>query len=321
MPLEIQEATGVKPVTIGDQEFNLNLAEQLDGPFLGKSMSAGARAKVLGKLAGTEEIDYAQKQLNTDLYRRRQEEKSLAAEITGLEEQIKQFDYLPALAKKIARLEKLVMQINADMERREKLVCTGKKLRQTDEQILEAGAIISRWQGLEQAEVAYSVTENAVLRQQKVVKLKDGLGRVGTAVNSVKDVIARLVGIEQAEEVLFAAKKKTERRKVLLTAGEKLKQTDSDIELAADIRRYRLGVNGAENMLGKTRTAAVQKEKITVLAGKLDKVNKLIQQSKNAVIIWENRTVELGNAYQNQLVMLGICPLCGQTIQKIKETV
>ena len=53
VPAEVMENTGVRPVTVGDLVLNLNLAEQLDGPFLGKSVSDPARAKVLGKLAGT----------------------------------------------------------------------------------------------------------------------------------------------------------------------------------------------------------------------------------------------------------------------------
>lgn len=46
VPLEVKEITGVRPVKIGDMELNLNIAEQLSGPFLGSSVSAPARAKV-----------------------------------------------------------------------------------------------------------------------------------------------------------------------------------------------------------------------------------------------------------------------------------
>ena len=46
VPLEVQEITGVRPVRIGDENFLLNLSEQLDGPFLGtKQISSPARAK------------------------------------------------------------------------------------------------------------------------------------------------------------------------------------------------------------------------------------------------------------------------------------
>src|SRR3989304_399576 len=40
VPLEIIEACGIKMVSIGDLELNLNLGSQLEGPFLGSSVSA-----------------------------------------------------------------------------------------------------------------------------------------------------------------------------------------------------------------------------------------------------------------------------------------
>lgn len=363
VPLEVQEATGIRPVMIGDMELNLNLAEQLDGPFLGKSVSAGVRAKVLGKLAGTEEIDYAQKQLNTDLYRQRQEEKSLTAEITGLEEQIKEFDYLPALAERIARLENLAAQIKTALERREKLLYTEKKLRQVDEQIWEADVIIRRWRnveaatrtaneaeyliikkeaacrkkqelfaaeevikrsaetvhrwrGLEQAQACYTVAESAARRRQEVAKLKDNLRRIQTAVYSTEGIIVRLARIEQAEKAVFAAEEKTRRRKLLFGACEKLQRIDLNIRAAADIRRQWLGIGRSESMIQEIRNAAVQKEEIITLAGKLRQANDLIQQSRSATILWKNKTAELESTYQDQLAALGICPLCQQPIKK-----
>ena len=86
VPLEVQEITGVRPIKIGDTEINLNLSEQLDGPFLGsKSISAPARAKVLGKLAGTEEIDFAGKILGTDLHRRKRDKEGFEEDARGLD--------------------------------------------------------------------------------------------------------------------------------------------------------------------------------------------------------------------------------------------
>ncbi|MGB9903674.1 MAG: AAA family ATPase [Desulfotomaculales bacterium] len=368
VPLEVQEATGVRPVTIGDLEFNLNLAEQLDGPFLGKSVSTGARAKVLGKLAGTEEIDYAQKQLNTDLYRRRQEEKALTAEIAGLEEQIKEFDYLPALAKRIAGLERLVAQIKAALERRERLICTRKKLWQINEQIWEADVTvrrwrnieaaaqtagraegilakkevicrkrqellaieeainrsaetIRRWRGLAQAEENYVAAASAASRRQVLAKLKGGFERIQDAITLAEYAINMLTGIEQAEETASAAGEKVKRREMLLNIDEKLQRINSYIELFTGICRRWAGTDEAETLLQKTEAAAAQREKVAVLAGKLSQMNVLIQKEKGNVVFWENRTRELEGAYRDQLASLGICPLCGSKIQKLKEVV
>lgn len=121
VPLEVQEITGVRPVQVGDLEMCLNLAEQLDGPFLGKSVSAPAKAKVLGKLAGTEEVDFAAKGVGTDIYRGRQEEKRLSDEVAKLQDELKQYDYLPELAERIAQVETLLANIKEAVERKQQL--------------------------------------------------------------------------------------------------------------------------------------------------------------------------------------------------------
>ena len=107
VPAEVMEVTGVRPVVIGGEEFNLNLSEQLDGPFLGKSVSGFAKAKVLGKLAGTEEVDFAASQIKTDLYRRKAEKTTLDAQIKRQEENLAKYDYLENLGVTIGQVQEL----------------------------------------------------------------------------------------------------------------------------------------------------------------------------------------------------------------------
>lgn len=122
VPLEIQLVTGVRPVVIADLEVLVNLSEQLDGPFLGsKSVSAPVRAKVLGKLAGTEEIDHAARQLGTDLYRRRQDEKGFNNIVVGLTEKISAYDYLEELGTRIGVANEALTRLKADIELLERL--------------------------------------------------------------------------------------------------------------------------------------------------------------------------------------------------------
>ena len=115
-PLEVQQITGVRPVMIGDTAYNLNLAEQLDGPFLGtKSTSAPARARALDKLIGTEEVSNASKELGTDLYRAERNKDRLGKEIVRLKEEIAKYGYLDALKANIDELIGFWTKINDDL--------------------------------------------------------------------------------------------------------------------------------------------------------------------------------------------------------------
>jgi len=142
VPLEIQETLGIRPVTVGDMDINLNIAEQLEGPFLGKHVSAPAKAKILGKLAGTEEVDIAAKQLNTDLYRRRQDEKNLNIEIAGLREELKKYDYLLVLESTITQVSALLAAVKENQEKKDRLEKLQGDLQKTDQRIKFCAAII-----------------------------------------------------------------------------------------------------------------------------------------------------------------------------------
>ncbi len=122
VPLEVQKILGVREVDFGGVTLRPNMLEQLDGPFLGKSVSAPNRAKVLGKLAGTEKIDKANKELGTDLYRKGQEEKRIQKDLKQLEESISEYDYLPAMKERIDTLEDILEKLKKDQEIHTKLV-------------------------------------------------------------------------------------------------------------------------------------------------------------------------------------------------------
>lgn len=133
VPLEVQQITGVRPIEIGDMTININLASQLEGPFLGSSISAPARAKVLGKLAGTEEVDYAAKSAGTDLYRRRQDKERHQNDETRLTKNIEQYAYLEELETKIQVAETLLTSIKEKSERLAQLKRLGDQLMQVME--------------------------------------------------------------------------------------------------------------------------------------------------------------------------------------------
>jgi len=122
VPLEVQQATGIRKLEIGDQTFLLNLSEQLDGPFLGgKSVSGPARAKMLGKLAGTEEIDYASKEIGTDIYRAKRQKEDIEKEIEDKQKQLNQYSFIPAWERVVAEAETVLSDTKNKVVQIEKL--------------------------------------------------------------------------------------------------------------------------------------------------------------------------------------------------------
>ena len=226
VPLEVQEALGVRPITIGDFELTLNLAEQLDGPFLGKSISAGARAKVLGKLAGTEEIDLAGKALGTDIYRRTQDEKRLSAEVEELAKRIEGYAWVPELGERIKALEELLASLKAAEERKAKLAALAGRLLENASQMKLTLAALDKLSFLPTLEQYLS---HLVALTTRAATLQNARARFEVVITSAREAQARLAGLAGAEEAfatLTTATTSLEASKRLLDLRRRLHEND-----------------------------------------------------------------------------------------------
>lgn len=233
VPLEIQEVTGVRIVSIGETlSLALNLSEQLDGPFLGKSVSGPAKAKILGALAGTEEVDEAQRTLGTDLHRAGQDEKRLADEVHNLAIKIEEYDYLPALKENIATLESLIEDARSAQERLTSLGTAKVRLGSINDQRAQSLSVLARWSGLHEAEILYNQTTALkttvdVLRQRKNTLLyiaNEGEGWIR--------IQARWTGLPEAGGLVAEASDAQDKASSLSGLRDSLAATESGIKRA-----------------------------------------------------------------------------------------
>ena len=286
VPLEVQELTGVRPVKIGDLELNLNLAEQLDGPFLGKSISAGARAKVLGKLAGTEEIDYAAKQLGTDLYRRNQDEKRLAGEVAELEEKIREYGWLPAVKAKIEALERLAAKVKAAQERRAVLVGLKARLGDVNEKITSCHAALYRWRNLGQAEeLAINIAENQ--RGKEVLsKLVGNYWMLEKSIWACEKIVAKHATLPEAERMLQAAQEGVERAGKLSRLKNSYAAGREIIRKNQEILSNLEGLDAAEELLWSLNARKQRKERLDDLKIKWTAKSNLVTAEREKLQYW-----------------------------------
>jgi len=319
VPLEVQEITGVRPVKIADQEILLNLSEQLDPPFLGqKSTTAPARAKILGKLAGTEEIDVAGAETGRDLYRRGQDEKRLASEIEELEKRIGEFAWIEELAERIAELEQLLDGIK---EQRELLVTLEEKraeLLRIQEEMNAAQKILKRWTVLPAIEAAVKKAEVAAVCCKTLKTLGIKLTDIQYGIEEAQETIYRLRGIEKAENIAQRTAQKFDRAKQLHRLDVKLGQVDASLNLCrAELKKPR--VVHLEQLVAavkNTEDAATRAGELAIFKGRLNEIAANKTQVKRILQQWETKLPELQQKYLETLMAAGMCPLCGQPIQE-----
>lgn len=200
VPQEVQQTTGVRTVAIGDTiDLALNLSEQLDGPFLGKSVSGPAKAKILGALAGTEEVDEAQRAVGLDLHRAGQDVGRLVDELLALDSKIIQYDYLPALADKIETLTQMLTEVKGLQSRLTALETCARQLLNIGSQRIHQLATLARWGGLLAAVSHVEYAESASQRRVSLCGYKASLASISAQRADQTTRLTRWAGLDAAE--------------------------------------------------------------------------------------------------------------------------
>lgn len=287
VPLEVQEATGVRVVTIGDSlELALNLSEQLDGPFLGKSVSGPAKAKILGALAGTEEVDEAQRQLGTDLYRASQDEKRFLSEIEVLDAKIREYDYLPALAERIAKLESLLQIVREAQDRLASLEAVSQKLACIQSQRTQALAVLAKWKNLKEAQFYVITVEGDAIRLNALVGHKVALSRITTDREAWTRLRNRWTNLSSAQTFVIEADSAQTRLRTLQSASETLVVTQAGKEkVAATLQRW-ANIDKAANTVTQISNCLARFQTLSDLRSRYNAIDAQARKVAQAYMNW-----------------------------------
>ena len=304
----------------------LNLSEQLDPPFLGqKSTTAPGRAKILGKLAGTEEIDVAGAGVGKDLYRRGQDEKRLASEIEELEKRIGEFKWVEELGERILELAKILAYVKEKRERLNQLSGRRSSLFNLNVSINLVNQSLRRLAVLPKAEAATKKAETAAIRYKTLKTLGGKLTDIQYGIEEAQEVLYRLRGLETAEKVVQQTAQKIDRIKQLHRLNVKLSQVDASLNLCRTelkkprvihVERITAITEKIETQINRLETIEHDAKVLRILDSNREKAIGIIQD-------YEKRIPELQREYKAVLIQAGICPTCGQRIQEtcLKEVV
>ena len=322
VPLEIQEITGVRTVKIADQDLLLNLSEQLDPPFLGqKSTTAPGRAKILGKLAGTEEIDVAGADVGKDLYRRGQDKKTLEAEIGRLAEQIAGFDWLEGLGERIEAAEAVLNEVKEQQERLERLRLLDGNLFATKEAIRFQQGFIEKWARLPEAERALNYIQQTVNMARRIETLRGQLNGVEHQLGLNQKTLNQLRGFEAAENVAQRTGESITRIKTLHGLNIRLGQVTANLNLCkAELSKPR--VVHLTKIADTAKSINALTDRLSVLdhdAKVLKILKRDYEKTLKAVVFYRERVPELEGEYFEALKDAGVCPTCGQNVEGLSE--
>ena len=284
VPWEVQQVTGVWPIRIGDLQFFLNLSEQLDGPFLGsKQVSRPDRAMVLGELAGMEQVDYANKMVGTDLHRRTREADRLKEDVVELDKQVKKYDYLPQLKKRINELEKLLAKMKELSKRRYRAWELLRKIADFNRQIDGCDRTIKRWRNLPELEIRVNELRKICDRSRKAHETAAKVNFYRLHILTCEKVITRYQHIDAAESYLLRISELAARRRETARLTGQLQKAGRELKEAEKIIRRWLYLPEAEDVLKLMVEKAKRRRQAVELQAKVEKTNKTLNREEKTL--------------------------------------
>ncbi|QGT99267.1 hypothetical protein SYNTR_0674 [Candidatus Syntrophocurvum alkaliphilum] len=163
VPQEVQKELGIYRLWIDkDKEFELNIARQLDSPFL-LSETASTRAKVIGRIANLHIIDGAQRDILRDIRGLGRRKNDLENDINNMTETLKEYADLPEQENKINKLNIVIKKIDLLKEKINKLEDIKTKLNNNEIKIQNINTFLNKLQFLE-------ISSEKIIQCQEVEK-------------------------------------------------------------------------------------------------------------------------------------------------------
>ncbi|MEN6327141.1 MAG: ATP-binding protein, partial [Syntrophomonas sp.] len=175
VPLEVQRELAVYPLWIDrDRALELNIARQLDSPFL-LSESASTRAKVIGRIANLHVLDAAQRDILRDIKNLKNTKSGLEDEIVSLDEKVSKYDDLPDKEQQLKGLKIILDQIAFLQDRISRLSTIKTKMDRAAASLDNSCMVIERLTQIENANRVVQDCLDMSVKLESVERLNDRL--------------------------------------------------------------------------------------------------------------------------------------------------
>lgn len=198
VPEEIRIALGIEKQTFGDFTTALNFAFQLEAPFL-ISETASAGAKILGKLAGTEDVDTAIKDVSKDTYQARQLRSQAEKEISEINVQLLEFEGIERTREQLETVEYLVQETEKEVVRLDFLKEQSRKIATLEESV---NVLKTRLETLVYVNILEEELKNIEKVQQRYDTLLDLLRILDKTTATVDTLTQQLVSYNDLDTIV-----------------------------------------------------------------------------------------------------------------------
>ena len=196
VPKEITDVTNMYKVSLDNSNNKtiLNIAEQLDGPFL-LNEQASLRASAIGRLIGVNYVDDALRNVVRDNKRTNQEIVELRKNKEDLKEQLDEFSYIKDYKEKYEKITKIRNKIKNLQDRLELSSKLKENLDKNKIELEETSNLVEKFKSLNKLEILIPNLENFILKKNnfenylnKVVKTDSEIDLINNNLNKLKSL-------------------------------------------------------------------------------------------------------------------------------------
>lgn len=308
VPQEIIDLTGINKIDLGNMKKSLNIAEQLESPFL-ITESPSIKANALGKLAGVDIIDKALGNLSKDIYEINSDRKSIEKEIKDQEDILKNFEYLKDEKVKIERLEYIFNQVD---EYTSKLNILNNLKNKYDNNLEKTNQTIKYLKKFENLDELFPLYENMAYKvnnlklysnlnnrllytDSKIKELEILLNKIDT--DKISNIYSNILEINKNLEKYKSAYKN------LVNINKQINQLEKSLKKYPDILYI-------DKLLVEISSLNLKKEKLSNLKNGLNNINQKLDEGNNYIEkLISNYKIAI-NTYIELLKESGTCPIC-----------
>lgn len=308
VPQEIIDLTGINKIDLGNMKKSLNIAEQLESPFL-ITDSPSIKANALGKLAGVDIIDKALGNLSKDMYEINSARKSIEKEIRDQKDILKNFEYLKDEKVKIERLEYLFNQVDEYKTKLNTLNDLEKKYSNNLEKTNQTIEYLEKFKNLDELFLIYEKMAYKVNNLKLYSNLNNKLLYTDSKIKEL-EILLRKIDTDKISNIysnLLEINKTLEKYKYVyknfVNINKQINQVEKTLKKYPDILYV-------DKLLVQLSTLNINKEKLSKLKNSLDNVNQKLEEGNNYVEKLISNYKTAVNTYIELLKESGTCPIC-----------
>ena len=196
VPKEITDVTNMYKVSLDNSNNKtiLNIAEQLDGPFL-LNDQASLRASAIGRLIGVNYVDDALRTVVRDNKRTNQEIVELIKNKEDLKKQLDEFSYIKEYKEKFEKITKIRNKIKTLQDRLELISKIKENLDKNRIELEDVSNLVEKFKSLNQLEIIIPNLENSLLKKNnfenylnKILKTHREIDLINYNLNKLKSL-------------------------------------------------------------------------------------------------------------------------------------